>query len=287
MDHLWHRWVNRHWHSRSRRHYRSRVRATTNTVTATFYSQSLSLAVGQYFVAGLYMRFNSPDDSYEFSGAVGAVPGVKIGVGGTRNTVSCSLLWPPGMKTDGWFWSYQICRVTAAPTSPATVTVIATAPVVGTHTSVMDFYAPMLLNIPTGSISNDEVYELANSLVPYANTCMVGTLCGILGSSGGVAPPKISSGFGTGASVTANNGTSAFRINVGSSNTGNGVIGLPAASRGWNCFANDITTTSTAVSQTKQTASTKTSATLQNYTDTSGTGAWADRDVLAVSCFAY
>lgn len=87
--------------------------------------------------------------------------------------------------------------------------------------------------------------------------------------------------------MTANNGTSAFRINVESSNTGNGVIGLPAASRGWNCFANDITTTSTAVSQTKQTASTKTSATLQNYTDTSGTGAWADRDVLAVSCFAY
>ena len=99
--------------------------------------------------------------------------------------------------------------------------------------------------------------------------------------------PTISSGFGTGASVTANNGTAAFRINVGTSNTGNGVIGLPTATTGWNCYATDITTTSTTVSQTKTTGSTTATATLQNYTDISGTGAWTDSDVLAVSCFAY
>jgi hypothetical protein len=101
--------------------------------------------------------------------------------------------------------------------------------------------------------------------------------------------PTVSSGFGTGASVTVNNGTAAFRINVGTSNTGTGIIGLPTAATGWNCFATDITTTSTTVSQTKQkaTGSDSSHAALQNYTDISGTGAWTDSDILAVSCFAY
>lgn len=100
--------------------------------------------------------------------------------------------------------------------------------------------------------------------------------------------PTISSGFGTGASITASNGTAAFRINVGTSNTGNGIIALPAATTGWNCFASDVTNTSATVSQTKQVAVASTTlVTLQNYTDLSATGAWTDSDVLAVSCFAY
>jgi hypothetical protein len=161
----------------------ARVTTSTNSITITFSSRSLPLAVGQYFVAGLWERFNSPDDYYEFSGATG-VTGLAISVGGTGNRASCSMLWPPGMRTDGWTWVYQLCKVTAAPTSPATVSFISNAPVVRAHTSVMDFYAPMLLNIPSGSVSNDEVYELANNLVSYNSSCTVGTLCGITGSGG-------------------------------------------------------------------------------------------------------
>jgi hypothetical protein len=91
---------------------------------------------------------------------------------------------------------------------------------------------------------------------------------------------------GSGASITANNGPFAFRVNVGTSNTGSCAITLPASTgTGWNCFATDITTTSTAVSSTKQSgAGSSTSVTLQNYTDISGTGAWTDSDVLIVTC---
>ena len=101
------------------------------------------------------------------------------------------------------------------------------------------------------------------------------------------AAPTISSGFGTAPSVTANNGTAAFRINVGTANTGNGIVSLPIAATGWNCYATDITTTSASVAQTKTTGSTTTTATLQNYTDLGATGGWVDSDVLAVSCFAF
>ena len=101
------------------------------------------------------------------------------------------------------------------------------------------------------------------------------------------AAPTISSGFGSGALVTTNNGPAAFLINVGNSNTGTGVIGLPLAATGWSCDAGDITTTNANQLVTKQTASSATSATVQNYTAGAATHPWTDGDVLSVHCFAY
>ncbi len=101
--------------------------------------------------------------------------------------------------------------------------------------------------------------------------------------------PTISSGFGTGASVTANNGTVAFRINVGTGGTAStGVIAMPnVVLTGWNCFVTDLTTKSASVSSTKQTESTTTTVTIGNYTDVSAIGPWAASDVLAISCFGF
>ena len=116
-----------------------------------------------------------------------------------------------------------------------------------------------------------------------------------LDTTGGIAnsllsrtAPTISSGFGTSPSVTANNGTAAFRINVGTGGTAtSGVIGLPTAANGWNCYATDITTNSASVFLTKQTASTTTTATLGNFNTSAAATAWTASDILAVSCFAF
>jgi hypothetical protein len=110
----------------------------------------------------------------------------------------------------------------------------------------------------------------------------------IYSGSGYSSAPSISSGFGTGASVTQNNGTAAFQINVGTGGSAtSGVIGLPGAANGWNCFANDITTESSTVFMTKQTAGTTTTVTIKNFNDTGSAAAWAASDVLAVECMAY
>lgn len=102
------------------------------------------------------------------------------------------------------------------------------------------------------------------------------------------AAPTISSGFGSSPSIASNNGTAAFTIDVGTGGTASsGVIGLPTAATGWNCFAADITTQSSAVFITKQTASTTTSATLIQYNTAASATAWAASDILHVSCFAY
>lgn len=99
--------------------------------------------------------------------------------------------------------------------------------------------------------------------------------------------PTIASGFGTSATVAASNGTPAFRVNVGTGGSAtSGVIGLPTASTGWNCFATDVTTPG--ANATKQSASTTTSVTLTNYNTTTGmAAAWTASDILAVSCFGY
>lgn len=99
--------------------------------------------------------------------------------------------------------------------------------------------------------------------------------------------PAIASGFGTMPSVITPNGTAAFTINVGTSNTGTGVLTMPAAPHGWSCTATDTTTTSTTVAQTKVVPTSVTSVTFQNYSDVAAAHAWVDSDVLTVSCFPY
>ena len=93
---------------------------------------------------------------------------------------------------------------------------------------------------------------------------------------------------GSGASIISQlNATAAFKVGVGTGNTGTCTITMPAAATDWICSATDITTTSTTVSQTKSVPTAghlTTEITLQNYTDISGTHAWVDNDVIAVSC---
>lgn len=100
--------------------------------------------------------------------------------------------------------------------------------------------------------------------------------------------PTISSGFGTSPSITANNGTPAFEINVGTGGTASsGVVGLPTSTNGWNCTCNDITTQSTSDFMCKQTASSTTTATLTEYNTAGAATAWVASDKLRVSCLAY
>jgi hypothetical protein len=90
--------------------------------------------------------------------------------------------------------------------------------------------------------------------------------------------PTISSGFGTSPSIVNSNGTSAFIVNVGTGGAAtSGVVGLPAATTGWSCFANDRTNNTV----TRQTATTTTSATF------TAAAAWAASDILNISCFGY
>jgi hypothetical protein len=98
----------------------------------------------------------------------------------------------------------------------------------------------------------------------------------------------ITGGFGTGAAIVAKSGFRAFQIKTGTDGTASsGIVRLPLAVNGWTCSANDLTTHSSTVAQTVQTASTTTSATLANYTVAGSSGPWTAGDVLNVACQPY
>lgn len=114
-----------------------------------------------------------------------------------------------------------------------------------------------------------------------------------LGNTGGgplfmsFTAPTISSGFGTSPSIVAYNGTAAFTINVGIGGAAStGVIGLPAATTGWAVTVQNLTNPDSFV--TAQTATTTTTASLKNYSRTTGLAiAWTASDVLLVKAMAY
>jgi hypothetical protein len=104
------------------------------------------------------------------------------------------------------------------------------------------------------------------------------------------AAPTISSGFGTGPSVTAGT-AAAFRVDVGTGGTASdGVIALPTATNGWNCEVENLTATTANIGniRTVQLSSTTTTATVESQTvNTGAAAAWTAGDILALSCTAF
>jgi hypothetical protein len=102
--------------------------------------------------------------------------------------------------------------------------------------------------------------------------------------------PTIASGFGASAVIANSNGSCTFQINVGATSVASsGVIALPAAKTGWNCFAMPATASMPQVSATMLVGPTSTtSVTIANFTDDSGANLnWVNNEVLAVSCAGY
>jgi hypothetical protein len=104
------------------------------------------------------------------------------------------------------------------------------------------------------------------------------------------AAPTVSSGFGTSPAVGVNNGTAVFTVNVGSGGTATaGILAMPAAANGWSCAVDDLTAAAANVAyNTRQTASSTTTVTVQNQTTSTGTPiAWGANDILRMSCLPY
>lgn len=101
--------------------------------------------------------------------------------------------------------------------------------------------------------------------------------------------PTISSGFGTGPSVTGS--ATSFRVDVGTGGTATqGIVGLPTAATGWNCHLEDITQSNAndADLRTMQISSSTTTITVENQTVSTGMAtAWSASDILSAVCAAY
>ena len=95
--------------------------------------------------------------------------------------------------------------------------------------------------------------------------------------------PTISSGFGTSPTIQAN-GTTAFRVIVGTGSSTTGVIGMPTATNAWICSVLSIGNGA----YTRMTTSTQTTVTVANFGTATGTQVvWVAGDLLTFQCSAY
>jgi hypothetical protein len=102
------------------------------------------------------------------------------------------------------------------------------------------------------------------------------------------AAPTIASGFGGGSpAISASNGPIAWRLTIGTASGTTGVLTLPAAPNGWNCYVVDLTTISAANFLVKQTASTTTSATFGGFSNAGVAATWVAADVLSGHCVSF
>lgn len=125
------------------------------------------------------------------------------------------------------------------------------------------FFSPPL----NGNTINPAIFQLGGNLLGCATA------------------PTLGSGWGTGATITAN-GTMAFKVVVGTGGSNAGTINLPTATNGWIVFAQDVTSGSSLFLQ--QTSSTTTSVTLTSFGITTGLASpMSAGDVILISAFAY
>ena len=93
---------------------------------------------------------------------------------------------------------------------------------------------------------------------------------------------------GSGATISANNGTAAFSIGTGTTPTSACTVTMPAATTGWVCDANTVSAITTTNFMVKQTgAVSTTSVVLTLFTDAAATQAYAGSDTIRVHCSAY
>ncbi|WP_321785074.1 hypothetical protein [Burkholderia pyrrocinia] len=100
-------------------------------------------------------------------------------------------------------------------------------------------------------------------------------------------PPTISSGFGSGASVVASNGTAAFRISVGTSPGSGGTLAMPSASNGWVCDGSDLSQMNSSAFYFRQTAFTKTSVSMAMYNTSGVQSNLVAGDTVVMKCVAF
>ncbi len=131
-----------------------------------------TISVGDYIVAAVFVR------SQTSNGYAGGTP-IQVVVSGTGAGIACHDARNIVAGDGQWDWVYEICKVTAAPNNPYVIEFIGSFD----STHALQAYGPVLNYISAGTLSENEVFAHATALKSYANTCLVGSICGFSGQN--------------------------------------------------------------------------------------------------------
>jgi hypothetical protein len=131
-----------------------------------------TISVGDYIVGAVFVR------SQTSNGYAGGTP-IQVVVSGTGAGTSCHDARNIVAGDGQWDWVYEICKVTAAPNNPYVIEFIG----LFDSTHALQAYGPVLNYISAGTLSENEAFAHAAALKSYANTCLVGSICGFSGQN--------------------------------------------------------------------------------------------------------
>lgn len=133
--------------------------------TLDFLDQSQQIAIGDWYIGGAWLRSQTAN-GYARSNTQGLVFSL-IGQGDEAAGRQSSAI----NRGDGeWEWQWLVEKITKSPSSRARI-------VFGVgfdSTHAIEAYAPVLLHIPAGAISDNEAYEIALNLQSYPDSASVG-----------------------------------------------------------------------------------------------------------------
>jgi hypothetical protein len=219
---------------------------TGTQVAAVFYNQNKKVAVGDYIIVGAWGRSRS--GGWSGGGFMGLqfltagfrfLPVSGLGTASTSQLFSGPVVQGSPCKNGKppctWIWESGAAKVAAIGTNPANILFHG----YGDLNHPTDYYGPVLLYIPVGTIDDNEAAEIASNLQSYGSSCEVGTICGLPGrtlSETFLIPNNgatfvngnviLSAGWGKSAAVSAARG-SAQRFTFTATASGTGISANP------------------------------------------------------------
>jgi len=143
-----------------------RASCTSGTGVVRAYRANQTYAVGDWVLFGYWARTanGTANPLGEVDLFTSGFTWTCYGKGGN------GIYFSPAYAGDGeWQWLWKACKVATIGTNPAD-TAFRIDAVAGNPT---DFYAPMMMHVATGTISDNEAVELASSLAPYPTSASV------------------------------------------------------------------------------------------------------------------
>ena len=140
------------------------------------YATSATPRVGDWYIGSAWIRANTTNGFYYGSGPVfiqfdgGVMAGRNINGGRSY----CKPNWTGGEE---WMWCYTLGKIVTTGAGKTQFSLQAD----GTHST--SIYCPTFTHLPSGTIPDNEVWEYAQSLQPFAAVCSVGTTCNCAGHS--------------------------------------------------------------------------------------------------------
>jgi hypothetical protein len=138
------------------------------------------LNTGDYFIGGVWIRSLATAGGYAGSPTVGIGFGAFDSVTGQTYSLSGSTNGALSSGQNEWTWQYFIYKIVSGATAnPAQVSFLAQFDL----NAPIEAYAPVMMQIPAGTVSDNEAYEIATNLSTYADGLPAGTVATLRGQT--------------------------------------------------------------------------------------------------------